>query len=179
MGKRESKKVFQYLEEGNQISKGFNKDFKHNEHLDIHVEGYSSEKKIRYYTIGELGKILEINSETIRYYEKINLIPKPNKFENGYKKYSEIYIYRLKLIKKAKLFGFTLKEISNFFSDVLNKGDEELDLTNVVTNKINETEEKITKLKQKKELLIKFEEETKELNCPVLKKIINENKKNA
>ncbi|MHC1685058.1 MAG: MerR family transcriptional regulator [Clostridiaceae bacterium] len=136
-------------------------------------------RKIRYYTIGELGKILEINSETIRYYEKINLIPKPTKFENGYKKYSESYIYRLKLIKKAKLFGFTLKEITNFFSDVLNKGDEELDLTDVVSNKIDEIEEKITKLSQKKELLVKFEDEMKELSCPVLTKIINENKKSS
>lgn len=136
-------------------------------------------KKIRYYTIGELAKILEINSETIRYYEKINLIPKPNKFENGYKKYSEIYIYRLKLIKKAKLLGFTLKEISNFFSDVLYKEDEELDLTDAVSNKIEEIDEKITKLYQRKELLIKFEDEIKELSCPVLKKIIDENKKSS
>lgn len=104
---------------------------------------FINDKRIRYYTIGELGKILEINSETIRYYEKINLIPEPNRFENGYKKYSEICIYRLKLIKKAKLFGFTLKEISNFFSDVLSKGDEELDLTNVVSSKISEIDEKM------------------------------------
>lgn len=136
-------------------------------------------RKIRYYTIGELGKIVEINNETIRYYEKINLIPKPNKFENGYRKYSEIYIYRLKLIKKAKLFGFTLKEISNFFSDVLSKEDEEVDLKNVVSNKICQIQEKITKFHQKKELLIKFEDELKELSCPVLTKIISENRKNA
>lgn len=145
-------------------------------HMEKQV--YINHKKIRYYTIGELGKMLDINNETIRYYEKIKLIPKPNKFENGYKKYSEVYIYRLKLIKKAKLFGFTLKEISNFFSDVLNKGDEELDLTKVVTHKINEIDEKITKLNQKKELLVKFEDEMKALTCPVLTKIINENKIN-
>lgn len=139
---------------------------------------YINHKKIRYYTIGELGKILDINNETIRYYEKIKLIPQPKKFENGYKKYSEIYIYRLKLIKKAKSFGFTLKEISDFFSDVLSKGDEELDLTEVVIHKINEIDEKITKLNQKKELLVKFEDEMKALTCPVLTKIINEKKIN-
>lgn len=134
---------------------------------------------MRYYTIGELAKILEIGIETIRYYEKIDLIPKPEKFENGYKKYSESYIYRLKFIKKAKLFGFTLNEISNFFSDVLDKDVEDLGIAKAISNKINETEEKIKKLNHKKELLVKFEDEIKELNCPVLKKIINENKKNA
>ena len=40
-------------------------------------------RKVRFYTIGELAKILQINSETIRYYEKINLIPKPLIYENG------------------------------------------------------------------------------------------------
>lgn len=134
---------------------------------------------MRYYTIGELSKILDIGIETIRYYEKINLIPKAEKFENGYKKYSEAYIYRLKFIKKAKLFGFTLSEISNFFSDILNKGEEDLDLASVVSNKIDETEEKIRKLYQKRELLVKFEDEINELSCPVLKRIISENKKNA
>ncbi|MGN0144664.1 MAG: MerR family transcriptional regulator [Clostridium sp.] len=134
--------------------------------------------KIRYYTIGELSKIVELGSETIRYYEKIGLIPKPNKFENGYKKYSQIYIYRLKLIKKAKLFGFTLREISNFFSNILNMEDEELDLKYVINNKVEEIEEKILNLNKRKELLLKFEEEIKEVNCPVLEKIIEENKKN-
>ena len=132
----------------------------------------------RFYTIGELSKILQINSETIRYYEKINLIPKPTRFGNGYKKYSEIYIYRLKLIKKAKSFGFTLKEISDFFYNILNIEDECIDLTNVVVTKINNIEEQILNLNKKKELLIRFKDEIKDLHCPVLEKVIKENKKN-
>lgn len=138
-----------------------------------------NKQKIRVYTIGELAKILQINSETIRYYEKINLIPKPNKFENGYRKYSEIYIYRLKLIKKAKSFGFTLKEISDFCSNVLNIDDESIGLTNVVAKKLEDIEVQILELYKKKELLIKFEDEIEELNCPVLEKVIKDNKKNA
>ena len=129
--------------------------------------------KIRYYTIGELSKIVELGSETIRYYEKIGLIPKPKKFENGYKKYSQIYIYRLMFIKKAKSFGFTLREISNFFSNnMLNLDDEELDLKYIIDNKLAEIEEKMLDLNKRKELLLKFEEEIKEVNCPVLEKII-------
>lgn len=42
---------------------------------------------MHYYTIGELGRITNLNIETIRYYEKINLIPNPERFQNGYKKY--------------------------------------------------------------------------------------------
>lgn len=135
-------------------------------------------QKTRYYTIGELSKIVDVGSETIRYYEKIGLIPKPNKFENGYKKYSQIYIYRLKFIKKAKTFGFTLKEILNFFSNILNIEDEEFDIKCIIDNKVEEIEEKILELNKRKELLLKFEDEIKEVNCPVLEKIIEENKKN-
>lgn len=57
---------------------------------------------MRYYKIGELSKIVNLSIETIRYYEKIRLIPKPERFNNRYKKYSEMYIYRLKIIIKAK-----------------------------------------------------------------------------
>lgn len=138
-----------------------------------------NKQKIRFYTIGELSKILQLSSETIRYYEKINLIPKPIKFKNGYRKYSEIYIYRLKLIRKAKSFGFTLKEISEFFYNILNAENELVDLESVVASKLNDIEEQILDFNKKKELLIKFQYEIKELNCPVLEKVIEDNKKNA
>lgn len=138
-----------------------------------------NEVKRRFYTIGELSKIVQVNSETIRYYEKINLIPKPSKYDNGYKKYSEMYVYRLKLIKKAKSFGFTLKEISDFFSNVLNVEDEGVNITNAIYNKLEEIELKILELNQKKELLSKFQDEVKMLRCPVLDKVIEENKKSS
>lgn len=129
---------------------------------------------MRYYTVGELSKIVNMNIETIRYYEKINLIPKPEKFENGYKKYSEMYVYKLKLIMKAKSYGFTLHEIANFLCEVSNNGIEGMEFNEIIENKVKEVDEECKKLIHKKEMLIEFQSEIEELTCPVLNKIINE-----
>lgn len=129
---------------------------------------------MHYYTIGELSRITNLNIETIRYYEKINLIPNPERFQNGYKKYSEMYVYKLKIIIKAKNYGFTLHEINNFFSQVSDK--EEINKTNLndmIKSKVDDIEKECERLLYKKEQLLSFQEEVDKLECPVLNKIIN------
>jgi MerR family mercuric resistance operon transcriptional regulator len=67
-------------------------------------------------TIGKLAKELDINVETIRFYEKEGLISQPTKPENGYRLYGNAIKNNLKYIAKAKALGFTLKEISSLMS---------------------------------------------------------------
>jgi MerR family mercuric resistance operon transcriptional regulator len=67
-------------------------------------------------TIGKLAKELDINVETIRFYEKEGLISQPTKPENGYRLYDNAITNKLKFIAKAKTLGFTLKEISSLMS---------------------------------------------------------------
>lgn len=63
--------------------------------------------------IGEVSKKLEIPTSTIRYYEKIGLLPVV-KNHNGYRDYPNEILNLLSLIIQAKELGFTLKEIKNF-----------------------------------------------------------------
>lgn len=68
--------------------------------------------------IGELCAKAELPRDTVRYYERQGLlekIPQPNA-SNNYKVYSTVDLQRLKMIKHAKMLGFTLGEIA----DVLN-----------------------------------------------------------
>lgn len=67
-------------------------------------------------TIGKLAKELDINVETIRFYEKKGLISQPIKPVNGYRSYSSAIADKLRFIAKAKALGFTLKEISSLMS---------------------------------------------------------------
>ena len=67
-------------------------------------------------TIGKLAKDLDINVETIRFYERQGLIEQPPKPESGYRKYDETHANQLKFILKAKALGFTLKEIESLMS---------------------------------------------------------------
>lgn len=64
-------------------------------------------------TIGKLAKELNVNIETIRFYEKKGLIEQPIKPENGYRLYNNTIANQLRFIAKAKALGFTLKEISS------------------------------------------------------------------
>jgi len=68
------------------------------------------------FTVGALADKAGINLETVRYYEKIGLMPKPKRKESHYRIYDENDFARLKFIVRAKELGFTLKEISELLS---------------------------------------------------------------
>jgi MerR family mercuric resistance operon transcriptional regulator len=61
---------------------------------------------------GELSKKTGVNGETIRYYEKIGLVPEPDRAANGYRVYGVDHLKSLSFIKRCRELGFTLKEIA-------------------------------------------------------------------
>lgn len=61
--------------------------------------------------IGDLAAELRINPRTIRYYERIGLLPEPERSPSGYRRYSAHDAERLKFILKAKTIGLSLDEI--------------------------------------------------------------------
>ncbi len=51
------------------------------------------------------------NLETIRYYERIGLMPPPERTPKGYREYSEADVERLRFISRGRGLGFSLQEI--------------------------------------------------------------------
>ena len=64
-------------------------------------------------SIGRLSKKTGCHIETIRYYEKISLLPAPTRTEGGHRLYSQALQQRLIFICKARGLGFTLEEVRN------------------------------------------------------------------
>ncbi len=62
--------------------------------------------------IGEVARQLEISVDTLRYYEKIGLLPKVHRTESGIRDYDDKDISRLKFIKRAQQMNFPLSPIS-------------------------------------------------------------------
>ena len=60
---------------------------------------------------GILAKLSGVNSETIRYYEKIELMPDPVRSEGGHRVYNETHLQRILFIRRCRELGFSLKEI--------------------------------------------------------------------
>ncbi len=64
--------------------------------------------------IGGLSKATGCNIETIRYYERIGLMPKPSRTPGGRRIYEEPHVRRLTFIRRGRELGFTLDEVRGF-----------------------------------------------------------------
>ena len=67
-------------------------------------------------TIGHLAKAAGVNVETIRYYQRIALIDEPVKPAQGYRRYPNSTVERIRFIKRAQELGFSLDEINDLLS---------------------------------------------------------------
>ena len=65
------------------------------------------------WSIGELGARAEISADTLRYYEKIGLLPRPMRDAGGRRRYAEDDLARLHFIQRAQAMNFSLAEIRN------------------------------------------------------------------
>jgi len=63
------------------------------------------------YRIGEIAAKIGVQPESIRYYERIGLLPKPKRGASGYRVFTAEHAERAELIKKMQALGFSLEEI--------------------------------------------------------------------
>tara|TARA_R110001583_G_scaffold186189_2_gene346813 strand:- start:7830 stop:8219 length:390 start_codon:yes stop_codon:yes gene_type:complete len=68
------------------------------------------------YQIGEVTKRLNISADTLRYYEKIHLLPPISRSASGLRIYCDKDLSRLKFIRRAQRMGFSLEEIAKLLS---------------------------------------------------------------
>ena len=64
------------------------------------------------YRIGEAARMLETSVDTLRYYERIGLLPSVARAESGVRRFDDEDISRLRFIRRAQLMNFSLGEIS-------------------------------------------------------------------
>lgn len=61
--------------------------------------------------IGELAARAGSNPETIRYYERIGILPEPARTDGNYRDYGADHVARLSFIRHARALGFELSAI--------------------------------------------------------------------
>lgn len=98
------------------------------------------------YSIGELAHQSGVHLETLRYYERIGLIPAPPRSVSGHRVYPATALVRLSFIRQAQTLGFSLTEIGELLSLRRNKNDRCMDVIRQIEAKQREVEEKITDL---------------------------------
>jgi Cu(I)-responsive transcriptional regulator len=61
--------------------------------------------------IGELAQATNSKAETIRYYERIGLLPAPPRTAGNYRDYSPAHVSRLTFTRRARDLGFSIEQI--------------------------------------------------------------------
>lgn len=64
----------------------------------------------------ELARRTGCNLETIRYYEKIGLMPDPPRSASGYRLYDEGHVRRLRFILRGRELGFSIEDIQGLLT---------------------------------------------------------------
>jgi MerR family mercuric resistance operon transcriptional regulator len=74
--------------------------------------------------IGELSRRTGCNIETIRYYERIGLLPPAHRPGGRFRRYDTDDVARLRFIRRARQLGFTLDEVRAFMRLASTEGDD-------------------------------------------------------
>jgi MerR family mercuric resistance operon transcriptional regulator/MerR family gold-responsive transcriptional activator of gol and ges genes len=67
-------------------------------------------------TIGQFARLIGVNVQTIRYYERLKLLGPSARRPSGYRIYSHEEARRLRFIKNAQSLGFTLREVNELLA---------------------------------------------------------------
>ena len=68
------------------------------------------------FSIGKLAKRTGVNIDTVRFYERRELLPEPERKPSGYRVYNADTVDRLRFIVHGKELGFSLSEISDLLT---------------------------------------------------------------
>ncbi|KAA0686124.1 MULTISPECIES: MerR family transcriptional regulator [Azospirillum] len=104
-------------------------------------------------SIGDLGKATGTKAETIRFYEKVGILPEPARTSGNYRSYSEEHVRRLTFVRKARNLGFRLETVRALldFADQPDRPCVEVD--KLVIEQLHEVERKLADLERlRKEL---------------------------
>jgi len=97
-------------------------------------------------TIGVVSELTGCPIETIRYYERIGLLPEPARSPGGFRLYSDDHVKRLTFIRRARALGFHLDEVRELLSLVEANAYTCAEVREITLNHLAEIERKLADL---------------------------------
>ena len=123
----------------------------------------------------ELAKQGGVNLQTIRYYERTGLLPKPPRSGSGYRQFSTESVRRVLFIKRAQELGFSLKEIKELLALRIAPGSTREDVRKRAESKIVDIDGKVQHLRAMKKALVQLTDSCcgsgPASDCPILESL--------
>jgi DNA-binding transcriptional MerR regulator len=95
--------------------------------------------------IGEVAKRAGVSIDTLRYYERVRLLPRSRRSSGGFRLFTPEHIARVRLIKQAQELGFSLEEIRDLLAT---GGAEECrKVRDLLQRKLSELDERLKAMK--------------------------------
>lgn len=103
--------------------------------------------------ITETAKEAGVNTQTLRYYERRGLLPKPPRRRSGYREYSGDAVRIVRFIKRAQELGFSLEEVDQLVRMRGVRRHDRHRVRAIAERKIEEIEQKIAHLQSMRSAL--------------------------
>ncbi len=129
-------------------------------------------------TIGHLAKQAGVNLETVRFYERRGLLPRPPRSASGYRLFPADAARRLRFIRRAQELGFSLNEIRELLSLRVSRTTRSADIRARAEAKVADIEAKIRSLESMRRTLRKLTKVcdgcAPATECPILESLDRE-----
>ncbi|WP_369348548.1 heavy metal-responsive transcriptional regulator [Stenotrophomonas sp. JAG2] len=98
--------------------------------------------------IGQLARLAGVPIDTVRYYERQQLLPTARRSAGGYRVFGESDLTRLQFIRRAKTLGFSLDEIADLLGFSDQRGQDIAQIRDSAVNKLTDIEQRIGELQR-------------------------------
>jgi MerR family mercuric resistance operon transcriptional regulator len=128
-------------------------------------------------TTGRLARRAGVGIDTVRFYERRGLLPAPARTPAGYRVYGTSAVERIRFIRRAKLLGFSLDEISALLA-LQDHGGRKSAVKDLARRKIDEIETRIEDLSRMRDVLRSLEADCtgrgEIAGCPIIDALAGE-----
>ena len=103
--------------------------------------------------IGAIATRTGVNIETVRYYERIGIVPKPSRTEGGRRIYTAAHEQRLTFIRRSRELGFSLDEVRALLALAEGGNQNCADVYGLSVRHLDEVQQKIADLRRMEHVL--------------------------
>ncbi len=125
--------------------------------------------------IGKLAASCECSVETIRYYEKIDLLPQPVRLANGYRSYDDSHRKWLQFILRSRALGFSQVEVRRLTDIAHQRQPACAKVHDLLQEHVNDVQERIGELKRMERALSRLKDQCENgtlHDCPVVDELM-------